>query len=358
MTGKTVLVFLFFWLPFLLSCEGKVVVASYNVENLFDDQYQGLEYPEYSGDSWSGEQYSRKLSALARAVKAASPRGPDILCLQEVESELALRDLRDSHLRSCGYLYLVFVSQEQVAATVACLSRVPIARTRVHEVGTFDGQALRHVLELQIEYEGAVLYVFVNHWKSKTGGVEGTAAARRQAAGVLTARLREILSSDPDADLLVVGDLNENLDEYARAKGRYRTATVPDPMPESVSAPTPDSRNGSVDTDVLFVTPAAQRAGLHDRRVVLYEPWYELPPEQRGSSVYRGRWQTPDRILLSPGLFDGAGFSYSPGSFRVVRAAFLLDSENGFPLRWRHDRRGVGEGTSDHLPILITIHNR
>jgi endonuclease/exonuclease/phosphatase family metal-dependent hydrolase len=358
MTGKTPWVFLIACFPFLLSCGGKIVVASYNVENLFDDRSQGLEYPEYSGSRWSAEQYSRKLSALARAVKAASPRGPDILCLQEVESELALRDLRDRRLNGCGYLYPVFVPQEGVATTVACLSRIPIESTRVHEVGSFDDLPLRHILELQIEYEGSDLYVFVNHWKSKTGGVEPTAGARRQAAAVLTARLREILRSDPDADLLVVGDLNENLDEHARAEGRYRTATVADVVPESVSAPIPKRCTGAAEPDALFTVPAPGRAGLHEGRVVLYDPWYELPPQRRGSSAYRGRWQTPDRMLLSPGLFDGVGFSYAPGSFRVVRAGFLVDSENGLPLRWRHDRRGAGQGTSDHLPILLTLRSR
>jgi endonuclease/exonuclease/phosphatase family metal-dependent hydrolase len=275
-----------------------------------------------------------------------------------VESRLALRDLRDRRLNDFGYLYTVFAPQDGVATTVACLSRIPIERTRVHEVGSFDDLPLRHILELQIEYEGSDLFVFVNHWKSKTGGVEPTTAARRQAAAVLTVRLREILRSDPDADLLVVGDLNENFDEHAREEGRYRTATVADVVAESVSAPMPKSRAGAATTDALFITSAPERAGLHEGRVVLYDPWYELPPERRGSSVYRGRWQTPDRILLSPGLFDGVGFSYTPGSFRVVRAGFLLDSESGFPRHWRHDRRGADHGTSDHLPILLTLRRR
>jgi hypothetical protein len=96
-------------------------------------------------------------------------------------------------------------------------------------------------------------------------------------------------------------------------------------------------------------------AGLKDGRIVLYEPWYELPPEKRGSSVYRGRWQTPDRILLSAGLFDPEGFAYSQGSFRVVRSGFLVDARSGFPRRWRQGQGGADSGTSDHLPVLLTL---
>ena len=224
--------------------------------------------------------------------------------------------------------------------------------TRVHTVGSFAGMPLRHILEMQLEVEGSVLYLFNNHWKSKTGGVEQTAEARRQAAEILTERIRGILRSVPEADLLVLGDLNENLDEYEQAEGRYRTATVPDSMPEI--------RIGSAEIDALFITANPEHAGLRSDRVVLYEPWYELPPEQRGSAVYQGRWQTPDRMLLSSGLFDREGFFYSPGSFRVLRASFLVDPQSGFPRRWRHPGSGAGRdsGTSDHLPIVLTIRRR
>jgi endonuclease/exonuclease/phosphatase family metal-dependent hydrolase len=350
MTRKAAPVFLFIFLLSFLSCGERIVVASYNVENLFDDHNEGREYSEYSGEKWSRELYHRKLSAIARAIKAASVRGPDILCFQEVESELALRDLRDRRLNGFGYRYLLFVPQQQVATTVACLSKIPVVHTRVHQVGKFNGVPLRHILELQVEYEGSTLYLFNNHWKSKTGGVEQTVAARRQAAAVLTDRLREILRSDPEADLLVIGDLNENLDELTHVEGRYRTATVPDSISQS--------RINAVEPDALFITSEVERAGLRGQRVVLYDPWYELDPEQRGSSVYRGRWQTPDRILLSPGLFDGEGFSYSPGSFQVLRAGFLVDPESGFPRRWRHGGTVADHGTSDHLPVLLTLRKR
>ena len=350
MSRKAAPVFLLISILSLLSCGGRIVVASYNVENLFDDRHEGREYPEYGGEQWSRELYYRKLSAIARAVKATSVRGPDIICFQEIESELALRDLRDRHLKGFGYRYLVFVPQEQVATTVACLSRIPIVRTRVHAVGSFAGVPLRNILEMQVEYEGSILYLFNNHWKSKTGGGEGTAAARRQAAEVLTERLRGILRCAPEADLLVLGDVNENLDEYDQAEGRYPTAIVPDRLPEK--------RISAAETNALFITPNPERAGFRGNGVVLYEPWYELPPEQRGSSVYQGRWQTPDRILLSAGLFDEDGFVYSPGSFEVVRAGFLIDPQSGFPRRWRHGGGGSDHGTSDHLPVRLTIRKR
>jgi endonuclease/exonuclease/phosphatase family metal-dependent hydrolase len=351
MPGKTGAVFLFITCClFLFSCSERIVVLTYNVENLFDDLDEGSEYPEYSGENWNRELYRQKLAAIARAVRAASARGPDILCVQEIESEKALRELRDRHLKGLGYRYLVFVPQQGAPTNVGCLSRLPVVRTRIHSVGSFEGVPLRHILELQLERDGSILHLFNNHWKSKTGGVEQTAIARRQAADVLVKRLREILHADPWADVLVVGDLNENLQEYEQAAGRYRTATVP--------YPGGDEDFPAQEYEALYFTSMAKQAGPWQDRVVLYEPWFETEPRQRGSSVYEGRWQTPDRLLLSRGLFDESGFTYLPGSFAVLKKGFLLDPQSGFPRRWRWDARGKTSGTSDHLPLRLILTQR
>ncbi len=349
MSRKAFPIFLLFLLISLLSCGGQIVVLTYNVENLFDDRSDDREYPEYRGENWNRELYHRKLSALARAIKATCPGGPDVLCLQEIESRVALSDLRDRYLKNMGYRYLVFVPQPQeaVATTVACLSRLPVVHTRVHAVGSFNGLPLRHILEVQLSYEGSTLYLFNNHWKSKTGGVEVTAPARRLAAKVLVERVREILISVPSADLLVLGDLNENLDEWNRIGRRYLTATLADEVPGT------EFDTEGWERQTLFVTPAQSNTGLQEDRLVLYDPWYEIPAKQRGSSVYQGRWQTPDRLLLSAGLFDEAGFTYRRNSFRVIREEFLLDPGSGFPLRWRAGARDTGY--SDHLPLRVTL---
>ncbi|UCF96643.1 MAG: endonuclease/exonuclease/phosphatase family protein [Spirochaetaceae bacterium] len=356
MSRKTVPVFFIIFCLSLLSCGEGIVVVSYNVENLFDDRVDGREYPEYRGENWNPELYRRKLAVVARAVKAVSVRGPDILCLQEIESRAALRELRDRHLKGRGYRYLVFVPQEGVATTVACLSRLPVVHTYVYGVGSFDGIPLRHILEIQVEHEGSILYLFNSHWKSKTGGVEHTAEARRRAAEVLAERVRKILQTAPEADLLIVGDLNENLEEYDLAGNRYPTGTVPFGSLEAGGRRPGQLRySGSEELNALFLTAIQEQAGLRQDRVVMYEPWYEIPTEQRGSCVYQGQWQTPDRILLSAGLFDEEGFTYSPRSFGVVKAGFLLDPDSGFPRRWRPNGRGAESGTSDHLPLRLTI---
>ena len=236
-------------------------------------------------------------------MRAASRRGADILALQEVESERALAALRDRHLAGLGYQYLVFVPQPEAATGVAFLSRVPVHSTRAHAVGEFAGSPLRYIVEVQLEVGGRRLYLLNNHWKSKTEGVAETAAARRLSAGVLARRVRELLAEDPAVELVALGDFNENVEELAAWAGE---------------------------------------TGLVDL-------WGELPDTERGSAAFGGSWQTPDHVLLAPGLFDERGFSYRAGGFRVVRRDFLLERVTGFPRRF--DLGGV----SDHLPLLLRL---
>jgi hypothetical protein len=65
--------------------------------------------------------------------------------------------------------------------------------------------------------------------------------------------------------------------------------------------------------------------------------------------VFRGAWQTPDHLLLAPGLLDRRGFTWSRGGFGVVRRDFLLERRTGFP------RRFAEGGVSDHLPLLLSL---
>jgi endonuclease/exonuclease/phosphatase family metal-dependent hydrolase len=193
-----------------------------------------------------------------------------------------------------------------------------------------------------IEYEGHRLYMFDNHWKAKTGGVKATEPSRLQAAAILSRRVREILLQDPAADILVAGDMNESTDEYERIGRKYQTALIP------TAETTPRKFAGQS----IFLSGNTRALGVTGDRLVLYDPWFELPPARRGSYSYQGEWLTVDHILLSAGLFDSHDFSYRWGSFGPVRLPFLLSPE-GFPKKWTG--LSAGRGYSDHLPLLITL---
>jgi endonuclease/exonuclease/phosphatase family metal-dependent hydrolase len=332
---------------------------SYNVENLFDDVDNGTEFRDFDPGrgTWDAEAFALRVDTIAEVVRKAVPGGPDILLLQEVENENALRALVEEGLAGMGYTQAVMVPKKRLAANVAVVSRLPVARVHAWQVGAFERSPVRDVLEVEIETGGrpgassakgvssAILHLFANHWKSKTGGARETEISRLESAWVVARRVREILAADPAADVVIAGDFNENVDEYARAGRRYMTAL----LPAGEETPAEAARSS------LFLASSARQLGIVEDRLVLYEPWFEVAESKRGSYVFQKEWQTMDHMLLSSGLFDAKGFSYRWGSFAAVRLPFLL-LPDGSPKRWT-GLKGA-RGFSDHLPLVITLDMR
>ncbi len=335
-------------LPFLLlciaACSSDITVLCWNVENLFDDVDDGTEFPEYDPGRgrWDTESFRLRVDTVAEVIRKAAPGGPDVLVLQEVENENALRALVGEALKDLGYVWIAIVAKPGLPANVAVASRSPIARVHTIGISAYGDNEVRDLLEVEIEQDGRRLHVFNNHWKAKSGGAKETEAWRIEAARKLGRRLREILVVDPSADILAAGDFNESVDEWRLAGRGYQVALVP----ASDDLPT-DFLGSSI---LLSNDPA--RAGMCDGALALYEPWYEVAESERGSYHYRDQWQTVDHVLLSPGVFDDQGYRYRRGSFRVVRLPFLLNSD-GTPKRWT--RLSGQRGYSDHLPLLVTL---
>jgi endonuclease/exonuclease/phosphatase family metal-dependent hydrolase len=329
-------------LLWLAAPAGALTLLSYNVENLFDDIHNGGEYREFdpARGGWTTDLFHVRIDSIAQVIRSAVPGGPDVIVLQEVENENTLSVLASRGLAGMGYTAL-FVPKKGVSANVALLSRLPVDRVKTFAVGPWGANApMRDIVEADITVAGHVLYVLDNHWKSKIDGAKQTEVSRRESAGVLARRIAEILAADPRADIVAAGDFNESADEYALAKEKYRTALMPDTAVAS-------GQGGEI-----FLSPNARSLGAANGRLELYEPWFELAPEKRGSYWYRGSWLTVDHILLSAGLFDAVGFTYRYGSFGPVRLAFLLGPK-GTPLSAADP--GTGHGYSDHLPLLITL---
>ncbi|MCC6636199.1 MAG: endonuclease/exonuclease/phosphatase family protein, partial [Ignavibacteriaceae bacterium] len=74
------------------------VVASYNVENLFDTindpTIDDEQFLPSDSSKWNSEKYSLKLKNLAAVIDSMNEgRGPDILGLIEVENKAVIEDL-------------------------------------------------------------------------------------------------------------------------------------------------------------------------------------------------------------------------------------------------------------------------
>ncbi len=325
-----------FLLAFILSFLGgvEVKIATYNVENLFDMHYDGTEYEEYipNGDwGWTNEMYRAKLRNTATVIRGV---GADIIGLQEIESESALKDLKaELNRQGLYYPYYAFAKTRNSAVNVALLSRYPIQSALKYPVN-YSGK-YRDILETKIIIEEKPLRVFVNHWKSKSG----PESERIVCAKRLLQRLKELPENEP---YLLVGDFNSHYEEHKTfLKSRKHNNT--------------DGITGinhilnTVDKEGNPITYAA----LKNTQGVRYNLWYELDKEKRWSHQFRGHGEGLDNIIISPALADGIGIDYIEGSFDRYTPDYLF--AKGKVYRWQQSRRypkhHLGEGYSDHLPI-------
>jgi endonuclease/exonuclease/phosphatase family metal-dependent hydrolase len=327
-----------------------VSIVAYNVKSLFDAVDDGPEFPEFSvaKGKWDEAKYKIRLANVAAAVLASVPEGgslpgPDILCLEEIENGKVLEALRTGPLAGARYRYAAIAPAEGGPFSVCALSRLPILASSCHYAATPAGRAGRDLLELEFDAGGRHLVVLACHWKSKSEGAEVTEEGRREAAALVRDLVAARIASDPGAEILACGDLNESPDEYYRAGKRYATALMPVEALEGAPGGASSTRAMSAR---LLVASNAARAVPYDGEVVMYSPWAESGGY---SYVFRGSRDRIDNFLLSPGLLDAAGLYYE--SFGASDADFLVDSE-GTPIAWP----GSGaSGYSDHLPICLIL---
>ncbi|MDR1862835.1 MAG: endonuclease/exonuclease/phosphatase family protein [Treponema sp.] len=311
--------------------------AVWNVQALFDGEETGNEYGDYRGAAgWNGEKYAARLNALSAAIPRLTGGGaPDLIALVEIENLGILEDLARGPLAQSGYTEAFFANIPGSSLGLGFLSRFPLVSARVHSIRSSGGTAPRPVLEIRIEPQGKPLMVFLCHWKSKLGGEDATEAMRRASARIVRRRLAEILRDEPLTPAIVMGDLNENYDEF------YRRNTVCALLPEEALG-----EAGSPEDCLILSGEKPPRTRYADGPV-LYSPWgREL---QGGSYYYKETWETIDHLLLNDAFFDGTGWDFE--SCRVVNETPFVNSR-GYPGSYLSR---TGQGLSDHLPLVLFL---
>lgn len=327
-----------FWMIGLLCAflgATEVKIASYNVENLFDMKDDGTEYEEYIPDGdggWTDDIYRIKLRHTAQVIKDIKA---DLIGLQEIESETALKDLKAELSRQgLYYPYYAFAKTRNSAINVALLSRYPIRSALKHPVN-YTGK-FRDILEAKVDINGQSLRVFVNHWKSK----RGPESERVRCAKRLQKRLQELPENEA---YVLLGDFNSDVEEYRTfVKNRKFNDT------DGITGINHILQTVNEDESPITYTDLE---GCSNCR---YNLWYDLPSEERWSHQFKKYHEALDNIIIPHALADGKGIEYVQGSFRRFDAPYLF--YKGKPYRWQLSRgrpkHHIGEGYSDHLPIF------
>jgi endonuclease/exonuclease/phosphatase family metal-dependent hydrolase len=321
-------------LPLMLFAGETMRIATYNVENLFDLQRSGNEYAEYIPNTpwqWNAKNYRIKLKNIARVIADIQP---DVIGLQEIESMQALRDLQAELNRAGLYLrYRAIADAKPSSVKTALLSRFPIKVKR--EIQVTNGRRIRNILEVRLDTGGEPLYVFVNHWKSKSGP---------ESLRLLSAKaLKKRLDALGDVSYVLLGDFNSDYDEkHLFVRKRKHNDT-----------------NGVTGINDVLKTMINEKgvgyAQLKSCNSCAYNLWYELPGLQRWSHNFYGQKEALDHIIIAPALADGKGNEYIKGSFKRFHPDYLF-TKKGALFRWQRSRtypkHHIGRGFSDHLPIF------
>jgi endonuclease/exonuclease/phosphatase family metal-dependent hydrolase len=299
-------------------------IGSWNVENLFDTKDDlsvkgDEEYTPESAKHWTNERLDIKLKNLAKIIsKMNDGKGPDVLGVCEVENRQVVEMLVEQ-LKSLGRKYEVVHKDSPSERGIDCAiiydsGVFTLVEPQFHHV---DADNTRDIVEAKLTRNGKDLFVFMGHWPSRFH----EASFRINAADVLRKRIDELLFADPKADIIVLGDLNDEPDDRA-IRDHLRTANREAQLPAG---------------SLLNTTAPIKDAG-------------------KGTIVYKNKWELFDHVIISPGLLDSAGFHWKKGSTRRIdfpELIFTPRSKDEIPRPNRSYTRNIFHktGYSDHLPV-------
>ncbi len=304
-----------------------VTLVTYNTQTFFDAVEDGTEFKEYKGSKsrWTAQKYKARLERLKGTIFAAGEkltgkkdRLPDIVVLQEVESNRVIEDFCKQLPNGENYPYAVCPPHSDKGAfTTVILSKYPVKRYFVHRLQTEKKVSLRPLIEVVLNTgskdKPQLLTVFAVHWKSKTGGSD-SAVVRAQQEAQLIKKIQEHREKNPDIPFVVCGDFNQTLEEF----------------------------NQLSDFPVCW-------------NVSSYRTENEAGAQPNGSYYFKNSWEKIDHIFYESGTSDyevsenasDTGQAYiEPLLFFVLYEPPLI--EDGKPVRYNVL---TGEGYSDHLPL-------
>ncbi len=319
----------------LCTADETLVIASWNVENLFDTEND----PDNKGDDgftprgwmrWTDARYALKLKHLAEVIALMRP---DILCLTEIENRRVLEDLSRVLLEMYSVALSSIVHRdgaETRGIDVAILARQDPVKTQWLQ--PVKGQ--REVLICRFIFDERPVTLVVNHWKSQLGKKAVSDEIRGIEAQAVRAWLDDQLQLDPAAAILVAGDFNDN--------------------PES---PVIVEKAGFVTDESRVRTDPTGR--------LLFNLTATLPEDSRSTYYYAktDRWQTLDAMSVSRGMLEGcrpaAPWRVSDSGYTIFRTP-AQKLKNGAPRPFRRMRgKAYGDifqtGYSDHFPIRVVL---
>lgn len=291
-------------------------VVSYNVENLFHPKHDSIAVDsvwvetddwEWTPDGerrWSYTRYYNKLHHIAKVLTHIGQwEGVDIIGLCEIENAQVVRQLGNT-IRRNEYDLVHYESPDRRGIDVALLYR----KSRIDTISTsalrvdLGEQTTRDILYACLCVDRRdTLHCLVCHMPSQRGGAAESQWKRDAAKRVLQQTVDSILRRNPEAKIVVMGDMN--------------------------------------------CAPSQDIGGLNNRMMYFAN-------RGMGTHKWQGQWTCLDQFYTSA-VLD------TVSEVRIYDAEMIMEEDKKF-LGLKPMRTFVGfryqNGYSDHLPIVMEIH--
>ena len=290
-------------------------IINWNAQTFFDGNNDGIEYPNFvKSKKWNQDAYKDRLQKLCKAI---GKMDGDLVILEEIENIGIVHDISnalagDNWNPGKVYRYACFAKKQGASIGCAVLSRLPLQDLKVHclDIQAEPSQApsMRPLIEVDL-LAPKRLKIFVNHWKSKSGGGD-SCVWRRWQESLLAQKILEAQTDDSGAAILCAGDFNQDISEFSLAQA--------------------DSGQDSVPQVEL-------RSPFCGQKVLARSPWLDCD-SALGSYNFRDKWERIDHFFACGDLTlqdfapQTGEWSYEDGRPKP----FKIHSLNGW---------------SDHLPI-------
>jgi hypothetical protein len=170
--------------------------------------------------------------------------------------------------------------------------------------------------------DGEEIHIIVNHWPSRSGGEKRSKPRRAEAARTTKHICDSLFALNPNAKIIVMGDLND------------------DPIDPSV-------------TDELGAKAKVEQT----KKGELFNTTYAFYKQGIGTLAYKDQWNLFDQIIVSHAWLNNNKKTLSYWKTEIFNKDFLKQQEGkykGYPLR-THAGGVWTNGYSDHFPCLIWV---
>lgn len=311
--------FLLIFMNFLYSADLKIV--SWNIQTFFDSQTTGNEYSEFvKSEKWNENSYKNRLKKLCDSIKILDG---DIVVLIELENKEILYDISNylqdlSWKRNKLYKFSCFSKNSDSSIGCGILSRYEISKFSVHNIDVkFEKQpSMRPIIKAEFKDSDFELNLYVNHWKSMSGGQEKTEFWRNFQESLLSYLIYSDLKNGKK-NIVACGDFNRDIFNFKKGK-----------------------TDSSASLNHYFT-----KTFDYDFSIDLKSCWFDEFGNlvQPGSYYFNNEWSRIDHIFYTENI--------EVMEFSAIQNE-LWCNEEGVPDKYKIYS---GTGFSDHLPLVCRL---